>query len=526
MLRTFLTLLIAVLPVFILQAQKKIVERPINFSDQNQIAPNLSFDGKELVYLTDQSNDGQMIMMHAKKNAGSWSRPKEITVFNSTSERNYLGGYYFTGDGKSLFYTVPKYGGMGGYDIWYSEKVAGNWETPKNIGKPINSRSHDGSPSLSPDGKTIYFMRCESMDRKQAKGCELYVAQKVGRKWTPAEKLPALVNAGGAMHPRIQVDGKTLVFAKEGAEHNLYQTKNINGKWTQPQSLDFINSGEAHEAFYTTDASSKVAWFSTKFRGKYQLTKAQIPEAFQIEPVHFIDATVLHSEDQQSSQVAILVYNSETKEMIRREKIAEDGRFSLILDQSTSYDISVIDFQMKRPYQELKIEKAASNKSTYHEMKVDFAKEPSFIDLQNITWNEDSTEISKTSEIAILRLAKYLKRNKGLSWYLGEPTLELMEEEGFSIEKEDDLDEWPSMWEEETKETVNEEKIPPPASEAMDTLFLTGSRQTLVDLVYNRLETYGLHPTEPTVKEGQTSLQSAFVRLILQPKDTDTFKFE
>ena len=48
----------------------------------------------------------------------------------------------------------------------------------KNLGKPVNSTGNEANPSLSPDGKTLYFTRCESMDGMNKSGCTIYVSRK------------------------------------------------------------------------------------------------------------------------------------------------------------------------------------------------------------------------------------------------------------------------------------------------------------------------------------------------------------
>ena len=46
---------------------------------------------------------------------------------------------------------------MGQCDIYYSEKSGDNWNTPRNIGPPVNTSKKEKQPSISPDGKTLYL---------------------------------------------------------------------------------------------------------------------------------------------------------------------------------------------------------------------------------------------------------------------------------------------------------------------------------------------------------------------------------
>jgi hypothetical protein len=62
-----------------------------------------------------------------------------------------------TGDGKFMFFSSEGHGSMGGYDIFVSKFVEGNWSTPVNLGYPINTVDDDTHFKLSPDGKKAYF---------------------------------------------------------------------------------------------------------------------------------------------------------------------------------------------------------------------------------------------------------------------------------------------------------------------------------------------------------------------------------
>ena len=62
-------------------------------------------------------------------------------------------------DGREIFITTNRTGGLGGLDIWVAtrENSSDRWSTPVNPGAPLNSAADDGSPALSRDGKTLLF---------------------------------------------------------------------------------------------------------------------------------------------------------------------------------------------------------------------------------------------------------------------------------------------------------------------------------------------------------------------------------
>ncbi len=62
-------------------------------------------------------------------------------------------------DGRELMFWSPRFGGLGGADLWVSTRqtVHDPWSPPVDLGAPLNSVSDDVTPSLSLDGRTLIF---------------------------------------------------------------------------------------------------------------------------------------------------------------------------------------------------------------------------------------------------------------------------------------------------------------------------------------------------------------------------------
>lgn len=67
-------------------------------------------------------------------------------------------------DGLEIFFASNRLGGIGGggggIDLWTSTRAstADPWSQPVNLGPVVNTLNHEGSPALSWDGTTLYFM--------------------------------------------------------------------------------------------------------------------------------------------------------------------------------------------------------------------------------------------------------------------------------------------------------------------------------------------------------------------------------
>jgi hypothetical protein len=62
---------------------------------------------------------------------------------------------HLTEDGQSLYFASNREGGYGGYDIYRSDKIDGEWSLPINCGPSVNTPGHEITPALM-DGKLIF----------------------------------------------------------------------------------------------------------------------------------------------------------------------------------------------------------------------------------------------------------------------------------------------------------------------------------------------------------------------------------
>lgn len=62
-------------------------------------------------------------------------------------------------DGTLLIFASNRPGGVGGTDLWMSRKIPGTdrWDEPRNLGIKINTPFNEEAPFITNDGKTLYF---------------------------------------------------------------------------------------------------------------------------------------------------------------------------------------------------------------------------------------------------------------------------------------------------------------------------------------------------------------------------------
>src|SRR5690606_7653637 len=128
------------------------------------------------VYVSDYAQDFALTLYYAYKERSNWSEPKPLP--KNLSKLIFLYGATLSADGKTLYLSSFKSPDAGGYDIRMSESRGSSWTEPVNLVNPINTKSNVASEYFTPDGKTLYFMRCEKMNDKVALDCKIFVAWK------------------------------------------------------------------------------------------------------------------------------------------------------------------------------------------------------------------------------------------------------------------------------------------------------------------------------------------------------------
>jgi hypothetical protein len=86
-----------------------------------------------------------------------WSDPVEIAALADTrSATSNTSHPALSLDGRRIYFASNRQGGLGGYDIWYSDSKGGQWQAPVNMGSPVNTENDEAYPVVNPDGR-LYF---------------------------------------------------------------------------------------------------------------------------------------------------------------------------------------------------------------------------------------------------------------------------------------------------------------------------------------------------------------------------------
>ncbi|HRI80083.1 MAG TPA: hypothetical protein PLR06_11160, partial [Cyclobacteriaceae bacterium] len=157
--------------------------KEINHEGYNAVA-GFTHDGDRMILVGHYNNErsvsvSQGIAVSMKTSIG-WAPPENITIpyFLNRSQQTYA---YLSTTQEVLVFSADSYSTVGAEDLYVSILKDGKWSEPKNLGRKINTTFQELSPSISEDGKYIYFA---SNGRRGYGSFDIYYSQRLDDTWT------------------------------------------------------------------------------------------------------------------------------------------------------------------------------------------------------------------------------------------------------------------------------------------------------------------------------------------------------
>lgn len=387
----------------------------INHPSLNLSAPYMSFDGNALLFISNGGEDGQLAVSYSSKNMADWTDPVDLPKHLIT-RLNFLRGFALSADGRRMFLTCAKSPVIGGYDIFTSDLKGTTWSPMENLMLPVNSKTNDGAPSVTTDGNTLYFMRCDKMDQNAASGCKLFRSiKKSNGQWDEPAELPAHINTGNSQAPRIMADGETLIFSSDKFPGNkggmdLYLSRLKNGQWTEPAPLEFVNT-ERDDQYVAVSALGRYLIREAKgTRGNYELTEFLIPDNFRPRGLMKVEGKVT---DANGTPIPayVSVLDRSTKKRVYNGRPLPDGSYFLYLPEGARYELAVNPEQSSMTFF-AKIINLATDKIPQRERVNVVLKTPAAGDEMNLDLLEfkpATAELTPLSDEEIKQLARLIK---------------------------------------------------------------------------------------------------------------------
>ena len=224
----------------------------------------LSADGLEM-YISTGLEAGDLDIWVARRatTGDSWGSPENLgPPINSLKHEI---GAQLSLDGTTLYFASDRGGNR---DIWVSNRKTKDapWETPVNLGSPVNSPYHDGGPCVSSDDLELYFWSLRPDGHGEA---DIWITTRssVEDPWSEPENLSVLNSANDDGHTCLSPDGLVLFFESDRPDGNfaLWMTRRASRSdpWTIPINLGPVINRSYDESFPVLSPDERMLYFSS-----------------------------------------------------------------------------------------------------------------------------------------------------------------------------------------------------------------------------------------------------------------------
>ncbi|GAB2484623.1 MAG: OmpA family protein [Cytophagales bacterium] len=245
---------------------KEVLPFPLN-EYQLQYFPVLTADGNQILFTKRDGTgnfDKEDIYTAFIKEDGGWTPPQGISqTINSPYNE---GTCSVTADGNILIYTscdAPD--SQGSCDLYIAYRVNGAWQRPSNMGPKVNSRSWDSQPSLSADGRLLFF----SSNRKGGYGGNdiWYSVQQNDGTWAEAKNLGNILNTPkDEISPFMFFNNEILFFSSDGHQGfggmDIFLSRVKDGQFQSPENLGLPINDQLDQVALFITAQKDYAYYT------------------------------------------------------------------------------------------------------------------------------------------------------------------------------------------------------------------------------------------------------------------------
>ena len=391
-----------------------------------QYFPVLTADQQELIYTrrkgSDMNQHDEDIVISRKDEANHWTFPASISP-NINSSLNE-GTCTISADGRLLIFTscVGRQG-YGSCDLFESRKVGGEWTKPVNLGVQVNSADWESQPTLSADGRTLYFVS----DRKGGLGLrDIWVTYKNEKgAWTKAKNLGKQINTvHDEISPFIHVNNKTLYFASNGLTgfggYDIYYTeKDTAMSWSAPVNIGPpINNHEDQFSLFIT-ADGKKGYYSHEETSAStglsasKIYEVEIPEESQVKfKSNYVKGIVRDKQTRAplSANIELINLNTDRPEsLVKSDSIT--GNYLIVLTQGADYALYVNKNEYLFTSQNFNYSEVKDFEPIILDIDLEKITKGSMVILNNIFFDVDKHDLKDKSKTELQKIISFLNEN-------------------------------------------------------------------------------------------------------------------
>lgn len=404
-------------------------------TDYDEYWPSLSADGSVMVFTVslpiDRDNPAvymnrQEDLYYSEYAEGGWQPARAMGSFLNTLDNE--GAQSITGDGKFMVFTAcGRPDGYGMCDIYYAFKNGDQWSPPRNIGSEINTGNSEKQPSVSSDGRTLYFTSNRTggygeydiwMSRLQEEGT-----------WSKPVNLGDSINTSGFdQSPFIHPDNHTLYFSSTGwpgmGKFDIFRSvRTGDTTWSTPLNLGYPINTRFQEEGLIVNSRGDLAYYSSDRLGD----KGRDIFAFDLYPearptrASYMKGRVFDIETARPLEAEFELIDLATAEkVIVSTSDPVNGEFLVVIPVNADYALNVSrkgymfhseNFSFDRVY--------SHDRPFFADIPLKPIRTGEKIVLRNVFYKTDSFALDMKSRVELDKVVEFMVENPGLRAEIG-----------------------------------------------------------------------------------------------------------
>jgi outer membrane protein OmpA-like peptidoglycan-associated protein/tetratricopeptide (TPR) repeat protein len=399
--------------------------KPLNLgsninSVHEEYMASLTTDENSIIF-TRQINNNEDFYRSFKKDT-SWTKAEYLSSNINTTSYNE-GAQCISPDGQFLFFTgCNRPEGLGRCDIYVAQREGDGWSKPVNLGFPVNTKGWESQPSLSADGRTLYFVS----DR--AGGFGSYDIWKSnlgdGGKWeTPVNMGPNINTKYDEQSPFIHPDNETFYFSSDGwtgmGDKDIFISRaDTAGEWGPAINLGFPINTYGEERGLTINASGAKAYFSSNnFSGfgGFDIYSFNIPQAIKPKPTNYVKGKVFDAITRKPLDALVDIIDLKTGNSLHASYANKiDGTFLAALPNNKVYGLNVNQPGYLFYSENFSVERYKPGEPVILEVPLQKIEVGNKVVLKNIFFDTNKFLIKDESKPELAILIDFLAENPGV----------------------------------------------------------------------------------------------------------------
>ncbi|MFM2285574.1 MAG: hypothetical protein RLZZ543_1071 [Bacteroidota bacterium] len=338
--------------------------------------------------------------------------------FNKNSNE---GGASLSADNRILFYTICKQEGgeLLNCDLWYSVYGKDSWSEIKNAGPSINGKSTwDSQPSLSSDGKTLYF----ASNRPGGMG-ELDIWKSVkdatGKWGVPVNLGPEINTPGNEKSPFFHSDGQTLYFSSTGHQgyggYDIFFAKlDKELGWQKPKNIGYPINSEKDDLGFFVSTDGKTGYFASdklKGVGGWDVYAFDLYKEARPERVVFLTGELKNENNQVVTDAKVEIQNVRTREITTIDVDSLTGKYVAVMAFNEDHILTVKQPGKASTTEYLSTADSSLNAPKKMDVTVKEIKVGQAYKINNLNFGTNSAAFNAQTVFIVQELAVFLKEN-------------------------------------------------------------------------------------------------------------------